>query len=186
MNGFITKPVDPKALHAILLKWLRVGGPAPADPPASPAPQLDAKTEATLARLAALPGFNVARGLAVLRGKADKYLDLLGDFAQSHADDMARLAASLACGDQPAADLLLHRLKGTAGVFGADLVATLAQDLTLALHADPGSEAVRSAMAAIDRELLALAAALPVTTGNDGMALRSGGRGLSSTTPPAG
>jgi len=144
-----------------LLKWLRAGSLAAADPPASPAPTLDAKTQATLARLAALPGFKVARGLAVLRGKADQYLDLLGGFAQSHADDMAKLAASLAAGDTDQAEHLLHSLKGTAGVFGADRVAALAQALTLSLRADPHSEAVRSAMAAIEIELLALAAALP-------------------------
>ncbi|NDG39247.1 MAG: response regulator, partial [Betaproteobacteria bacterium] len=161
MNGFITKPVDPKALHAILLKWLRAGSLAPTDPPASPAPTLDAKTQATLARLAALPGFKVARGLAVLRGKADQYLDLLGGFAESHADDMAKLAASLVAGDTDEVEHLLHSLKGTAGVFGADHVAALAQQLTLSLRADPGSEAVRSTMAAIESELLALAAALP-------------------------
>jgi CheY-like chemotaxis protein len=176
MNGFITKPVDPKALHAILLKWLRVGGTAPADPPAGPAPQLDAKTQATLARLAALPGFKLARGLAVLRGKADQYLDLLRGFAASHADDMAKLAASLSAGDLDAAEHLLHSLKGTAGVFGADHVAALAQQLTLSLRADPGSEAVRSAMAAIERELLALAAALPsdATAGSDSTGVSAG------------
>ena len=167
MNGFITKPVDPKALHAILLKWLRVGGPAP---------QLDAKTQATLARLAALPGFKLARGLALLRGKANQYLDLLRGFAASHADDMAKLAASLSAGDLDAAEHLLHSLKGTAGVFGADHVAALAQQLTLSLRADPGSEAVRSAMAAIERELLALAAALPsdATAGSDSIGVSAG------------
>ena len=120
--------------------------------------------QTTLARLAGELGINVARGTASLRGNATKYIALLGTFADSHAQDMCSLAASLARGDENAARRVVHGLKGTTGLLGLDhLAKTVLQLEATLLGNPPGSQrepAMRAGMEAFDIELAALAAVL--------------------------
>ncbi len=128
-------------------------------------PGLAAPTRATLARLADMPGLDLARGLGLLRGKPDRYLDLLGRFVGTHADDMSRLTRCLAAHDDLAASHLLHNLKGAAATLGADRLAEMAGALEASLQsaapqgAEPGD--LVAGIEAFETELLALAAALP-------------------------
>ncbi|MCV2368914.1 response regulator [Roseateles oligotrophus] len=127
MNDFIAKPIEPLQLYRALLKWLPTtqqrGNPEAAlgvcAPPVS-GPSADTPAnEARLNRLALLPGLNLAKGLAALRGNSEKYLNLLTRLLQSNAHSAAALATQLAAGHPAAARHIAHTLKGTAAALGA-------------------------------------------------------------------
>jgi len=132
MHDFVAKPVDPQALYGTLRKWLSAPGPPAAVPAraavAAEGPELRTD-EAVLERLGRLPGLDLARVLALLRGKWGRYLALLRQFVQSHQDDMPRLARCLAAQDLEGARHIAHALKGVAATLGATAVAEPASRL---------------------------------------------------------
>jgi len=186
MNDFVAKPVDPIILYSVLLNWLprrtiNVQDSAgrhieheivaviqkEVAPIGAPAHQ-DTTIEKALARLSCVPGMNVDRGLTVLGGKTDIFIDWLNRFIELHANDMTRLAECLANGDQSTARRLAHTLKGAASVLGIDHLAELAERLESVLRTSKEegicAEDIRAEMEAINLELTTLAAVLPPST----------------------
>ena len=167
MNDFIGKPVEPGLLYETVLRWLPRAGREAGTELAATGPHLPPApaSSAALRRLADGLGINVARGVAVLSGNTDKYLELLDRFVESHVDDMQRLDRHLAAGDHAAAQRLAHDLKSVASTLGVDRLAAMASNLESALRSGLPARLVtddwRAEMNAISGELTALAATLP-------------------------
>jgi CheY-like chemotaxis protein len=119
-----------------------------------------------LAQLATVPGLDVTRGVAMLLGKSDRYVSLLGVLVDVHADDMARLVASMDAGDEATARRIVHTIKGTAGTLAAWHMAELAARLEAVLRNQPPGaprrHAMQADMDAFNQAMLSLAAALPM------------------------
>lgn len=122
---------------------------------------------ATLANLFRVPGLDVAEGVALVRGKPDRYLALLQLFVDSHVSDMPRLIDHLARGDKDGAQRVAHTLKGAAAMLAVHRLATAAQVMESRLRPDAAVDRddIRAEMNIINDELAELVAALSAPTG---------------------
>jgi PAS domain S-box-containing protein len=152
MNDFIGKPVDPSMFYAALLKWLPAAAPEPAATQlATAAPAID--VEDRRQRLAGIPGLDLDRGLAMIRGNLEKYTRLLALFAASNHQYANRIMEMLAAGDLAGIKSLAHALKGSAGMLGAMPVSEAASALSSALHHEAGKEELSRLCAVLAEEL---------------------------------
>jgi CheY-like chemotaxis protein len=155
MNDVIVKPIMVDAFYATLLRALmepaRAAPSAPrsrdAEGPAGNAALGDAAGKVTLARLAEVPGQDFVVGLQFLKGNTGKYLELMQVFVNGHKQDMAKLATSLAAGDQATARRLVHTLHSVAATLGANGIASAARLLDDALRADPSGRQMLAELA---------------------------------------
>ncbi len=128
MNDHLVKPVNPELLYACLLKWVRttIGN----DAPPITIPDRQSSHRELPERL---PGFNLATGIAALRGDAALYRKLIREFARTHGDDAAAIGAALDAGRPDQAAKTAHALGGLAGNLAASSVYRLASDLEATL-----------------------------------------------------
>ena len=174
MNDFIAKPVDPQRFYSSILEWLGQGNARPTPGVRDDTPQVtrpaprpipesasSSTAAATIARLESLPGVDAVRGLALVRGDGQAYLDLLRDFVLSRSGGIEQLAASLDGNDAVMAQRLAHNLKGTAATLGVETLASRSARLeSLLASGDLDSEAVRAEFAAIRRDMAEIGTAL--------------------------
>jgi two-component system sensor histidine kinase/response regulator len=128
MNDHVSKPIDPDALFATLLRWT--------SPTSKATPNLhrgEAKPPGG-AEIPEIEGINVADGLQRVAGNARLYRDLLMQFGEKQADAAAQIAAALQGGDQKIAERIAHTVKGVAGNLGIAEVHTSAKELEKAIR----------------------------------------------------
>jgi PAS domain S-box-containing protein len=134
MNDHVTKPIDPDALFAVLLRWVRPGEREAVTGRPSSAPESTTGEDAARPDAEGLPGIDRTTGLRRVAGNEALYHKLLLDFHREYATGIDRIRAALGEGRLADAERQVHTLKGVAGNIGAMELHRTAQELDVALR----------------------------------------------------
>lgn len=168
MWDHIPKPLKVGEMYATIAKWVhprpRVEAEAPetsdtTDTNVTPSATLNAKVSAAMAptpslpALGALPGIDVASGLATAVGNEKLYRRLLGKFRDGQGNFEAQFRAALQDADVTAATRCAHTLKGTAGNIGAKNLQAAAAALEQACQAQASQAQIDALLQSVVQEL---------------------------------
>ena len=150
MDDYLTKPIDPQELIAVLGKWVHSGRYLRGFAPAPVQAAADLSREATLP--AQLPGISLSIGLHFAADDVGFYLKVLAKFLHLRAGTAKELRQALSQGDLVAAQRIAHSMKSAAATIGAGGLAETALALQNALQSN--DQPVWEPMAArFEREL---------------------------------
>ncbi|HWO33360.1 MAG TPA: response regulator, partial [Candidatus Acidoferrum sp.] len=169
MNDHLAKPIDPDALFAALLRWIKpraeLAAKAPADSAATTARSPEPAGLPETASLA-IEGVETQSALRRTGGNPKRYEMLLRKFAESANVEEIRVAH--ASGDAATAARAAHSLKGAAANLGATPVANSAAELETAIKAGRTVEPLLDALATKLRTVVqAIRSALPNEQASD-------------------
>ncbi|WP_081959525.1 ATP-binding protein [Aeromonas finlandensis] len=128
MDDHIVKPLNMQLMLATLSHWIK------------PAGQMATMTRPQLAEevspLAAVPGLDTRKGMAVMGGDSSLYHNMLQRFWQGQQGFATQFQAAWEGHDKITARRLAHTLKGSAGTIGASGVEARAAELESACEQD--------------------------------------------------
>ncbi len=185
MNDFLSKPIDPDVLWAMLLKWIKprdstldalpdvtldfsfdlspevareiahTTRQAQSVPP--PAPPPSATSEDLPYSVA---GMDVKTGLNRMMGKKPLYLTMVRKYLEGQSSCTVVIKNALAAGDMATAQRAAHTLKGVSGTIGATEIPRLADAVENAIRAEQPPERITQALLALEAPQTALVQAL--------------------------
>ncbi len=132
MNDYVTKPINPASLFAVLMKWIKPGTRALPEDYVRRQPGDRQEKEV----LPALPGIDVQNGVLRVGGSKRRYKKLLAKFVENQGDAGDRILQALKAGAKEEAVRLAHTLKGVSGNIGAMTLHEHARSVEVALKAD--------------------------------------------------
>jgi two-component system sensor histidine kinase/response regulator len=124
MNDHIGKPIDPKALEDILLKWIK-GEASPKEAKSSSFVRENAEEY--------LPGISKDAAMRAVGNDKDLYEELLDMFLEHNSESGTKINQALLNQDMEDAAKQIHSLKGTAATLGANSLEKAAIELEKAV-----------------------------------------------------
>jgi two-component system sensor histidine kinase/response regulator len=128
MNDHVSKPIDPDALFATLMRWAKPRQARAACAEDRAAKRADDET------LPEIEGVDMAGGLRRVAGNKRLYRDLLVQFATKQADAHSQILTAIESQDNKLAERIAHTIKGVAGNIGLTRVFTAAEKLEKAIR----------------------------------------------------
>jgi len=132
MNDHLSKPIEPDALFATLLRWTH--------PRKGQASSVEGKPEKPLddVTLPEIDGIDTAGALERVAGNKRLYRELLVGFANKQHALTSQTSAAIESGDHKLAERIVHTVKGVAGNIGLRELFQVAEKLERALrNGDP-------------------------------------------------
>jgi HPt (histidine-containing phosphotransfer) domain-containing protein len=157
MNDHVSKPIDPDALFATLMRWAKPSQVQAAEIEAKPAKAADDVF------LPEIDGVDVRDGLARVAGNQRLYKDLLMRFAMDQNDVGAQISSALESRDLKLAERIAHTVKGVAGNMSIRKIFSSAGSVEKAIcERDPALPALLGEFRSLlDHQVHAIRQALP-------------------------
>ena len=167
MNDFVSKPIDPDALWAVLLKWISPRDPAREHTPVPAARPAEPDRQRLEDALRGVTDLNVADGLRRVLGRHALYRQVLQRFVASHGAGPDVLGNALQARDYATAERFAHTLRGVSGSIGSMRVPALAGALESEIRARTAPERLHEIAGELHLALRALVAGLQAALGPD-------------------
>jgi PAS domain S-box-containing protein len=128
MNDHVSKPIDPDALFATLMRWAK-----PRQVQTSRAKVRPPKAAEDVI-VPEIDGVDVAGGLKRVAGNKRLYRDLLLQFVAKQGNANVQISAAIESGDRKLAERIAHTVKGVAGNIGLGQISAAAERLEIAIR----------------------------------------------------
>ncbi len=128
MKDHVSKPIDPDALFATLMRWAKPHQVQVAGSQGRPANLVNEVV------LPVIEGVDMAGGLKRVAGNKRLYRDLLVEFAAKQSEVNSQILAAIDSGDNKQVERIAHTVKGVAGNIGLGNVSAAAEKLERALR----------------------------------------------------